>query len=116
MSELIKKILVYSCIVIGTILIFFILRYIYRLLTDYDPMVQETISNSRNLKNFHKHIGKVALNSTDSSDSYFKKYEVKKSYANYINMHLYNNVFDNRQFLSDGNGNFYKNLSRTFTK
>jgi hypothetical protein len=116
MSDLIKKILVYSCIVIGVLLIFYILRYIYKILTDYDPMIQKTISNNENLQNFHNHIGKVTLNSTDSSESYFQKYNVKKSYGNYINVYLYNNIFDKRLFSSDEKGNFYKNLSNTFTK
>ena len=115
MSDLIKKILVYSCLVIGILLIFYILRYIYRILTNYDPMVQKTISNKENLKNFYSHIGKVTLNSTDSSQSYFNKYNIKKSYGNYKNVYLYNNVLDRRLFTSDEKGNFYKNLSNTFT-
>lgn len=112
MSELLKKILVYVSFVLGVILIFFILRYIYRLLTDYDPMVKETISNKKNLKNFHSHIGKVTLDSNDMSSSYFKDYRIKKRYGNYINMHLYDNIFDNRIISQDNKGNFYKNFGK----
>ena len=114
MSDLIKKILVYSCLVIGILLVFYILRYIYRILTNYDPMIKKTISNKKNIKNFQSHIGKVTLNSNDSSQTYFDKYNVKKSFGNYKNVYLYNNVFDKRLFTSDQKGNFYKNLSTTF--
>ena len=113
MSDLIRKILIFSCLVVGLFLAFYIIRYIYRLFTNYNPMVQSTISDKKNLINFNNHIEKTILNSTDFSESYVNKFNVKRSHSNYINMHLYKNLFDNRLFTSDGNGNFYRNLNNT---
>ena len=116
MSEQIKKILIFVSIFICVILLFYIIRYIIRILTKYDPKLTKTISNRKNIKNFHKHIGKVTLDSKDISDSYFDKYKVKSKFGDYKNMHLYSNPFDNRSFAINEDGDFYRNLSNTFTK
>lgn len=116
MSDLIKKILIYLCILIAVFLIYYILKFIYRILTNYDPMVQKTISNERNLENFYDNIGKITLDSINRKNLYFKNYEVIKQFKNYKNFNLYNNKFDTRLFVYDDNGNLYKNLNKILIK
>ena len=108
-----RILLVYKIII--SILIFVILRYVYKLIFKPKPKDLLTISNKENLNNFYDHISEIILSSGSNDSSYFKKFLVNKKF-NYENYHLFNNNFDNRYFTMDQNGEIYKNLNKTFFK
>lgn len=109
-----NRILLVYKITIG-ILIFGILRYVYKLIFKPKPQKLVTISNKENLNNFYDHISEIILSSGSNDSSYFKKFLVNKKF-NYENYHLFNNNFDNRYFAIDQNGEIYRNLNKTFFK
>lgn len=116
MSDNEKRILLGISFIIGVILTFHIIRYLFRIFTKYDPKIEPTISNKESIYNFYDHIFNLTENSNNTLSSYFKKFNVKNKYLDYENVFLYNNPLDTRLFSIDDKGEFYRNLSTTFTK
>ncbi len=114
MADGIKTTIIAVAGVTAVILIFLILRFVIGRFTK--SSIKSVQTNNSNLTDFQNHIYNSFSSSFNKDTSYFNSYNVMDNYKDYSNVNLYNNPFDYRSFAVDSNGNFYKNLSNTFSK